>query len=68
MAYELRFQDGTVQDVDERRGLNPEQLAALNQGLARLVAVDATGGEVVLAEVQAHGEVLIVAGLPSQST
>jgi hypothetical protein len=63
MVYELRFRNGTVQEVDEQRGLSPEQLAALNQGLCRLVAVDGRGDEIVLAEVQGSGQVLIVAGL-----
>jgi hypothetical protein len=64
MVYELRFQDGQVQTVDEQHGLSPEQLAALEQGLARLVALTERGDVVILAEAQASGSVMIVAGLP----
>jgi hypothetical protein len=66
MVYELRFQDGVVQAVDEQQGLSPEQLAALNQGLARLVALTARGDVVVLAEAQTSGNVMILAGLPGR--
>jgi hypothetical protein len=64
MVYELRFQDGQVQAVDEQQGLSPEQLAALNQGRARLVELTAKGDVVVLAEAEASGRVMIIAGLP----
>jgi hypothetical protein len=66
MVYELRFQNGVIQAVDEQQGLNPEQLAALNQGLARLVALTAKGKVVVLAEAQDSDGVMILAGLPGR--
>jgi hypothetical protein len=68
MTYELRFQDGRVQAIDEQHGLNPDQLAALNQGLARLVALTKRGEVVVLAEAQASGNVMILAGVPKEAT
>jgi hypothetical protein len=65
LVYRLRFHDGDTEAVDEQRGLTPHQLAALQQGRARLVVLNEQLEEVVLAEVQPSGEVLILAGLPT---
>lgn len=66
MVFQLRFHDGVTEAVDELRGLTPEQLAALHGGQARLVVLNEQLEEVVLAEVQSSGEVMILAGLPKE--
>jgi hypothetical protein len=67
MIYK-RFHGGVEEAVDEQRGLTPEQLAALHEGRARLAVLNEKGEEVVLAEVQPSGEVMILAGLPRAKT
>jgi len=61
MIYELRFRDGTAQTVDAEQALSDEQLAALNEGRAKLVAVDKCGNVAVLAEVNLKGELMVIA-------
>jgi hypothetical protein len=68
LIYQLRYNEGSVEAVDEQRGLTAPQLEALNNGRARLVVLNEHLEEVVLAEVQPSGEVMILAGLPSKKS
>lgn len=61
MIYQLRFRNGAVERLDAEKALTNEQLASLNAGRAKLVAVDDHGNVAVLAEVSPKGDLMLTA-------
>ena len=52
MLYELRFKAGGAERVEADKALSAEQMAALDAGLAQLVAIGDDDQVVVLADVE----------------